>query len=139
MADQNSQISKAARWTGYVMGALPVLLMVFSGVTKLIQPASMAQDFAKMGLSGGVVFDIGIAEIACAILYVIPRTAVLGAILATGYLGGATFAMVRGGGFGFVFPVVVGVLYWGGLFLRDPRMRALIPLRRGNNMQGPQT
>ena len=129
MSDQNSQVSKAARWTGYVMSALPVLLMIFSGVTKLIQPASMAEDMAKMGLSGGVIFNIGIVEIACALLYVIPRTAVLGAILATGYLGGATFAMVRGGGFGFLFPVIVGVLYWGGLFMRDPRVRTLIPLR----------
>ena len=129
MGDQNTQVSKAARWTGYVMSALPVVLMLFSGVTKLIQPASMAQGFAQLGLSSSVVFNIGIAELACAIVYSIPCTAVLGAILATGYLGGATFAMVRGGGTGFLFPVIVGVLIWGGLFLRDRRVRALIPLR----------
>ena len=129
MNNQTAQVSKGARWTGYVMSALPVLLMIFSGITKLVQPASMAQDFAKMGLSHGVIFNIGIAELACAILYVIPCTSILGAILATGYLGGATYSMVSGGGFGFLFPVIVGVLYWGGLFLRDPRIRALIPLR----------
>jgi hypothetical protein len=129
MSDQTSEVSKAARWTGYIMSAVPVLLMLFSGVTKLIQPASMAQGFAQLGLPSSVIFNIGIAEIACAIVYVIPRTAVLGAILATGYLGGATFAMVRGGGTGFVFPVIVGVLVWGGLFMRDRRVRALIPCR----------
>ena len=129
MNTQSGQVSKGARWAGYVLSALPVLLMIFSGVTKLIQPASMAQDFAKMGLPHNVIFNIGIAELACAIIYLIPCTSVLGAILATGYLGGATFAMVSQGGFGFVFPVIVGVLYWGGLFLRDPRIRALIPLK----------
>lgn len=72
---------------------------------------------------------LGILEIVCTVTYAVPRTAMLGAILLTGYLGGATATHVRIGD-SFISPVILGVLVWGGLFLRDPRLRALIPLRR---------
>ncbi|MEW6682443.1 MAG: DoxX family protein [Nitrospirota bacterium] len=110
------------------MTALPVLLLLFSGVMKLLKPAPVVEGFAHLGYPASVALGIGIAELACVVLYVIPRTAVLGAILLTGYLGGATASHVRVGE-PFVMAIVMGVLVWGGLYLRDERLRALIPLR----------
>ncbi|NJN37230.1 MAG: DoxX family protein [Nitrospiraceae bacterium] len=78
--------------------------------------------------STGLAFGLGVLELVCVILYIIPRTAVLGAILLTGYLGGAILTHLRVGD-PFIGPVVFGVFIWGGLFLRDPRVRALIPVR----------
>lgn len=131
MTDTTTQVSKGACWTGYIMSALPALLMIFSGVMKLIQPGSMSQDMAKMGLSSSALFHLGFVELGVTLVYLIPSTSVLGAILLTGYLGGATFANVQQGGPLFIIPVIVGVLFWGGIFMRDPRIRALIPIRRG--------
>ena len=111
------------------MSALLVLLFLFSGVMKLIKPPSVTEGFAHFGLPEKLMLGLGILEIACTVLYVIPRTAVLGAILLTGYLGGAIVTNLRAGEPVFM-PIIVGVLVWGGLFLRDPRLRALIPLRR---------
>lgn len=111
------------------MSALPLLLMIFSAVMKLMKPASVVEGFAHFGLPESLIFRLGFLELACTVVYVIPRTAVPGAILLTGYLGGATATNVRVGE-AFIVPVLVGVPVWGGLFLRDPRLRALIPLRR---------
>ena len=110
------------------MTALPALLMVFSAVMKLLKPATVVQGCAQFGIPESHIIPLGIVELACTILYVIPRTSVLGAILLTGYLGGATATTARVGE-AFIMPVTVGVVLWGGLFLRDPRLRALIPLR----------
>ena len=87
------------------------------------------EGFAHLGLPESLALGLGILELACAVVYVIPQTSVLGAILLTGYLGGATCTHLRVGD-PFFMPVVIGALVWGGLFLRDPRLRALIPLRR---------
>jgi hypothetical protein len=122
-------VSKKALWAGCIMSALPVLLLVSSGVMKLIKPAFLMQGFAHFGFSEGIIIGLGILELGCTAVYVIPRTSILGAILLTGYLGGATAACVRVGD-PFIGPVLAGVLVWGGLFLRDQRLRALIPLRR---------
>jgi hypothetical protein len=124
---QNPPASKKMLWASWIMSALPVLLLLFSGVMKLLRPPEVVDGMAKMGLSESYVIGLGVIEISCTILYLIPRTAVLGAILLTGYLGGATMATLRAGQE--FFPVVVGVFLWGGLFLRDPRIRDLIPLR----------
>ncbi len=97
---------------------------------KLKKPASVVEGFTHLGLPENLAFGLGILEITCAVVYVIPRTSMLGAILLTGYLGGATLAHLRVGD-PFYAPVIVGVLVWGGLFLREPRLRALIPLRCG--------
>ena len=121
--------SKKALWTGYVLSALPVLLLLFSAVMKLIGPADVVEGFGKLGLPESLAPGLGILELACTALYAIPQTSVLGAILLTGYLGGATVTHLRVGD-PFFMPVIVGVVVWGGLFLRDPRLRALIPVRR---------
>ncbi len=125
---QTAGTSKKMLWAGWGMSALPVLLMLFSGVMKLMKPAPVAEGFVNLGYPESLALGIGIAELACIALYVIPRTSVLGAILLTGYLGGATASHVRIGE-PFVMAVLLGVLIWGGLYLRDDRLRALIPLR----------
>jgi hypothetical protein len=94
----------------------------------LLKPALAAQGFAHYGYLGGSLLRILCVELACAILYAIPRTSVLGAILLTGYLGGATATHMRVGE-PFFIPLGVGIVVWLGLFLRDERIRALIPLR----------
>ena len=113
------------------MSVLPALLVLFGGLMKLLlgkQPM-MVESFAKYGLPESEMVVIGILEIVCPILYLIPRTSVLGAILMTGLMGGATQANVRIGHPAGVVTVLVGMMVWGGLYLRDPRVRALIPLR----------
>ena len=111
------------------MSALPALMLLFSGVMKLMKPPSVVEGFTRLGYPASLALGIGIVEIVCVIVYLIPRTSILGAILLTGYLGGATATHVRIGE-PFFMPIVLGILVWGGLFLRDDRLRALIPLRR---------
>ncbi len=120
----STPVSKAARWTGRIMSTVPVLLLLMSGVMKVARTAEVAKGFADWPAGSAV--TIGIVELACTVIYLIPRTAVLGAILLAAYLGGATAVSVRLG-VNFILPIACGVLLWGGLFLRDPRLRALIP------------
>ena len=121
-------------WVGLILSALPSLLMVLSGVMKLTHSPKVVEAFAgKFGYEGeSTLTVIGLLEIACVIVYAIPRTAVLGAILMTGYLGGAVATHVRVGDPGFITPFLLGVFAWGGLFLRDARIRALLPLTPPN-------
>lgn len=121
---------KKMLWAGYIMSALTVVTLLMSAIMKLKKPASVVEGFAHLGLPESLAFGLGILEITCTVVYLIPRTSILGAILLTGYLGGATLAHLRVGD-AFSPPVIVGVLVWGGLFLREPRLRALIPLRCG--------
>ncbi len=125
---QTAPVSKKLLWAGRIMSALPVLMLLFSGVMKLVKPAPVVEGFAHLGYPEGLALGLGIIELACAVVYVIPRTSVLGAILLTGYLGGATATHVRIGE-PFFMPLILGMLVWGGLFLRDERLRALLPLR----------
>jgi hypothetical protein len=111
------------------MSAAPVLLLLFSGAMKLMKPAPVMEGFTHLGYPESLALGLGIVELACAVVYVFPRTSVLGAILLTGYLGGATATHLRIGE-PFFMPIVLGVLVWGGLYLRDERLRALIPLQR---------
>jgi hypothetical protein len=127
---QTSSVSKARLWSGRVISALPVLLMVFGGAFGVLKPAFALPGFVQFGYPERFFLPICILELACAIIYAIPRTSVLGAILLTGYLGGATATHVRLGDPLFVMPVIVGAMVWGGLFLRDDRVSALIPLRK---------
>jgi DoxX-like family len=122
-----SNTSKKMVWAGRIISALPAALLLSGGVTGLLKPAFVTEGFAHMGYPESLALSIGILELACALLYVIPRTSILGAILLTGYLGGATATHVRIGE-PFFAPVVVGALVWAGLYLRDRRLRALIPL-----------
>jgi hypothetical protein len=122
-------VSKKMLWAGYIISALPVLMLLFSGVMKLVKPAPVLEGFVHLGYPVSLALWLGILEIACTVVYVIPRTSVLGAILLAAYFGGATATHVRVGE-PFFIPVLLGVLVWLGLFLREPRLRALLPLRQ---------
>jgi hypothetical protein len=123
-----ARVSKVRLWIGRVLSALAALMLLVSGIMKLVNPPAVATEFARLGYSSSSGFGIGIIEILCAVLYAIPSTSVLGAILLTGYLGGAVATHVRIGD-PFLPPLIFGVLLWVGLFLRDNRMPALVPLR----------
>lgn len=130
-AADSTSVSKASIWTGRVISTVIVLFMIFDGVTKLMKVRQVIEATVRIGFPERTIVGIGAALLASTVLYVIPRTSVLGAILLTGYLGGATAANVRAGTglFNTTFPIVFGVLVWLGLFLRESRLRALIPLR----------
>jgi len=111
------------------MSALPALMLIFSGAMKFSKNPSLAEGFAHLGWPIGAATGLGLLELGCVALYLIPRTAVLGAILLTGYMGGAIATHVRIGE-AVVPQVIFGILIWGGLYLRDLRLRALLPLTR---------
>jgi hypothetical protein len=126
--------SNKALWTGRILSGLVVLFLLVDAGFKLIKPlpAPAVEAFGKLGYPIGLAGGIGILLLSCVALYLIPRTSVLGAILLTGYLGGAVASHVRVGDPWFshaLFPVYIGLLVWSGLYLRDQRLRALIPLR----------
>ena len=121
--------SKKMYWAGWILSALPSALLIFSGGMKLAQSSTIVEGFTHLGYDPNLAVGLGIVEVGCTIIYLIPQTAVLGAILLTGYLGGATATHLRIGEPNFVAPVIVGMVLWGGLYLRDPRIRALLPLR----------
>ena len=124
-------MSKPMLWTGRIISALPALFLLVSGINlSLVQSPAVRESFAKFGYSPNIIAPLGILEAILAILYMIPQTSILGAILLTGYLGGATATHVRINDPTWVVPVVVGVLLWLGLYLRDEKLRALVPLRR---------
>ena len=133
---QSTPVSKKSLWTGRILSALPALLLLFSGVMKLVKPAPVVEGFAHLGWPDRLALGLGITELACTAVYLIPRTSVLGAILLTGYLGGATATQVRVGE-PFFGPVLLGVLVWLGLYLREPRLRPLLPLRCSTQTPGP--
>lgn len=118
-------------WAGRIVSWLPGLFLLLDGVAKLFKPGPVIEGTVKLGYSESVIIPLGIVLIVCTVLYLIPRTAVLGAILLTGYLGGAVATHVRAadGIFPVVFAVTFGVLLWLGLYLRDARLRELVPLR----------
>lgn len=116
-------------WVGRVISALPILMLTMSGVMKLSHSKEIVEGFGKAGFAEHLLTPIGIVELIATILYAIPQTAVLGAILLTGYLGGATCTHVRLEDGNFVGAVVFGVLVWLGLFFRDSRVRSLAPWR----------
>jgi len=122
-------VSKKTLWTGRIMSALPALFLLVDGAMKLVKPQVLVRTTVELGYAETVILPLGIVLLACTILYLIPRTAVLGAILLTGYLGGAVATQVRAeqGPFAILFPVVLGALLWGGLVVRDDRLRTLIP------------
>lgn len=128
---QAAPLSKLMLRIGWILSALPALFLLFDGAMKLVKPAPVVEATVQLGYSESVLFGLGITLMTCTILYLIPSTSVLGAILLTGYLGGAVASHVRVGEglFPIVFPVLFGVLLWGGLLLREARLRALLPLR----------
>jgi hypothetical protein len=130
---QSSSSSKAMLWAGWGMSGLTVVFMLFDGISKLALERHVVQATTKIGYPEGVIRPLGIVILTCTILYAIPRTAIFGAILLTGFLGGAVASKVRLEDplFGSIlFGVYFGILAWGGLYLRDDRIRALLPWRR---------
>ncbi len=125
--------SKTKRpWAGYILSAIPVLLLLMDSVGKFVKPEPVVTGTVELGYSESVILPLGIVLLICTILYVIPQTAILGAILLTGYLGGAVATHVRVGSPLFthtLFPVYLGVFIWLGLYLRDKRLRGIVPLR----------
>jgi hypothetical protein len=121
--------SKAARVTGWIMTILPALLFIFSAGMKLAHPPQLDEGITHLQLPLSWALPLGVLELACVLIYLIPRTAVIGAILLTGYLGGAMLTHLRVGEPP-VTHVILGIVLWGGLWLREPRLRALIPLVR---------
>ncbi len=131
---QNNQVSKKTLWTSYAVSFVPALLLLADGAAKLFKPAPVVEATVQLGFPESTIVGMGIVLLASTILYLIPRTAVLGTILLTGYLGGAVATHVRVGSslYSIVLPVIIGVLLWGGIYLRDVRLRALLPLRSEN-------
>jgi hypothetical protein len=121
------EISKGTLWAGRITSGLPALFLLVDGAAKLVKPKPVVEATVGLGYPESVIIPIGVLLIVCTILYLIPKTSVLGAILLTGYLGGAVATHVRTGEslFSIVFPVIFGVLLWLGLYLRDTRLRAL--------------
>jgi hypothetical protein len=124
-----SSPSKLALWSSYIMSAIPVFMLFMSAGMKISKAPMVMEGFTTMGFPPGVIVPIGVVELICTVIYIIPRSTVLGAILLTGYLGGAIVTHVRAEE-AFIGPLAFGVLLWGGLFLRDARIRDLIPLRK---------
>jgi hypothetical protein len=131
MTDQGIANKKWVMWVGRVLSAIPALMLTLSGVMKLTHGQEIVAMWTdKFGFPPGALTPIGVLELACMILYVIPQTAVLGAILVSCYLAAAACVHIRIGDASAVSPVVLGIFAWLGLYLRDARLRELIPLRR---------
>ncbi len=119
-------------WTGRVLTAIPILFLAFDGAAKVANVAPVQEAMAQLGYPAHLGAGIGIVLLACVALYAVPRTAVLGAVLLTGYLGGAIATHVRVESpllSHTLFPIYIAAMIWGGLYLRDARLRALLPLR----------
>lgn len=125
--------SKAALRTGYALSTLVVLFLLVDSVGKFMMPPAVVEGTVQLGYQAGALVPLGVILLSCTLLYAFPRTAVLGAVLLTGYLGGAVATHLRVDNpllSHTLFPVYMGVMLWGGLYLREPRLRALLPLRR---------
>jgi hypothetical protein len=129
---QMAKSSKSGIWAGRIISGLLVAFLVADALPKILRVSAVVKATAQAGYPESLVAPIGITLLTSVVFYVIPRTSVLGAILLTGYLGGATATMVRIQSPWFFLPVIFGMLAWGGVFLRDSRLRALIPLK--NNL-----
>ena len=125
-------LSKGALWSGWIISILCILFLLFDSITKVLKTVQTMEGSAQIGWPENYIQGLGFVLLICTILYIIPRTAVLGAILLTGYLGGATAIMARmaAPGHPYLFPVIFGILVWAGLYLRDRRLQNLIPFKR---------
>jgi hypothetical protein len=128
-------VSRKRNWAGAIVTGLPVLFLLFDSVIKLMQIQPVKDSFTQLGYPLSLAPIIDTIELVCLALYLLPRTSVLGAILLTGYLGGAVATHVRVGSpllSHVLFPTYIGLLLWTGLYLRESRLRALVPLRQPN-------
>lgn len=129
---ENINAGKGRLWTGRVLSGLTVLFMLFDAVGKFVMPPQVVEAFARLGFPTSLGVSVGILLFVSTIIYAIPPTAVLGAVLLTGYLGGAVAIQMRAGSptFETVFPVLFGVVAWAGVYLRECKLRAVFPVRR---------
>ncbi len=121
-------VSKRTLILAWILSAAPAALLLFSGGMKLVRPPDLKEGFEKLGYSFDLARPIGVVEVLCTLLYLVPRTSVLGAVLLAGYMGGAIATHVRLGE-AWYLQAAVGVALWLGIYLREPRLRALLPLR----------
>lgn len=123
-----------ATTTGRILSTLPALFLLIDGIMKVLKPAVVVEATVELGYPATVIVGLGAVLLVCTIVYLIPRTAVLGAILLTGYLGGAIATHVRVGAplFNVIFPIILGAMLWGGLYLRNARLRSLVSLWKLN-------
>ena len=133
--EQTSQISTPAIWVGRAMSAIVILFLVVDGAIKLVPIPIVTETMGQLGYpeTESMARLLGVLTLVCTILYAIPRTSILGAILLTGYLGGAMATHLRVGSplvSHLLFGFYLGLLVWGGLYLRDERVRAIIPFLR---------
>jgi hypothetical protein len=128
---QAGPVSKGRLWTGRIISAVVVLFLLFDSITKVMKVRAVIEASALLGYPANAIVTIGIILLVCTLFYIIPQTAVLGAILLTGYLGGAVAANLRIGSamFNTFFPIVFAALAWTGILLRESRLGALIPFR----------
>jgi len=132
MSTTAAPTSTGRLWAGRILSGLGALFMAFDGTIHILRVAPVVEAFGQLGYPLGVSATLGVIELICVALYLVPRTSVLGAVLLTGYLGGAIATQVRVGAPLFsttLFPLYVGLLLWGGLYLGDERVSSLIPLR----------
>ncbi len=131
MGISQARVSAPALWTGRVLTALAALFLLFDGAMKIVKPTFVIEATVGLGYSESVIVPLGVILLVSTLLYLIPQTSILGAILLTGYLGGAVASHVhhRDGLFEMVFPAIFGALVWGGLVLREVRLRTLLPWR----------
>ena len=129
---QLESVSKGRLWTGRIISALVVLFLLFDSITKVLKVRAVIEASAQLGFPVSAIVTIGVILLVCTVLYVIPQTAVLGTILLTGFLGGAVAANIRIGNpiFNTLFPIIFAALVWTGIFLREPRLSTLVPLRK---------
>jgi hypothetical protein len=122
-------MTKGMKWATWIVTGLVIVPFTMSAVMKLMLVAAAVDGFAKMGIPQGTIVPLGIVELTCLVLYLIPRTVVLGTLLLTGYLGGAVLANIIGRT-DFIHALAIGLLVWIGCWLRVPAFRTLIPLRQ---------
>ena len=125
--DGDFMISNTQLWLGRIISTLAVLFFLVDGVMKLLKPPMVVKATLQLGYAESAIVGIGTTLLVCTLLYIVPRTSTIGAILLTGYLGGAVASNVRAGMplFNVVFPMIFAGLVWGGLWLRDPHVRNL--------------
>jgi hypothetical protein len=128
LAGSSLMISNTQRWIGRVLSALASLFLLFDGIMKLLKPPVVVQSTLQLGYAESAILGIGLTLLVCTLLYVVPRSSILGAVLLTGYLGGAVASNIRAGMpvFNVVFPMIMAALLWGGLWFRDLRVRNLV-------------
>jgi hypothetical protein len=131
-ATQTLPSPRTTLWAGRIISALAILFLILDSVIKVLKLAPAVESTTQLGYPESLVITIGIIELVCLAIYVIPRTSIFGAILMTGYLGGAIATNLRAGTplFNVIFPIIIGALLWGGIYLRDQKLRELVPLRR---------